>query len=89
MQMSPRKFKEQTTVLKSPIKGKGQKEMQIPVCVSRENGGYISKWDMSFWDKLMFLFGIKSIWLVVYGSSHPPVFMTCKRTVFQKEKEAI
>ena len=100
MRLTPVKFKDQTTTLSGP-KGTGDLfPKKIPVHVSREHGAYISCWKlgalrkmprkerrMAFRDRLMFLLGLRPIWMVIYAKGHPPVYLSCEKDVFTKEVE--
>ena len=101
MKLIPVKFKNQTTTLSGRPGGSGERDMlpkKIPVHVSREHGAYISCWKlgalrhmsgkdqrMAFSNRLMFLLGLRPIWMVIYTKGHPPVYLTCEKNVFEKE----
>lgn len=84
----PMDFPQKTTVFKTPLKTPAGSPINIPMNVSPENGGYISRWSPTWKDRfLMFFCPKRCVWLVVYGVSHPPVYLVCANSVFTKDKE--
>ena len=79
MKLKAVKFKGHHTVLQ-----KG--DYSVPVLMDREKGAYVSKWKMNFWDRLLFLFNLKSLWVAVYGGGHPPIYLACEKAIFEKSK---
>ena len=52
-----------------------------------ESGECISCWSVSFWQRLKFLFHGK-IWLgILSGSTQPPVWLDCRKTIFTNPKK--
>lgn len=83
--MKPIKFKQSNFKLSKPESMKDEECYPLPICRTNE-GTCISCWKASFWDRLKFLFHGK-IWLgVVSGSTQPPVWLDCTRTVFINQK---
>jgi len=83
--MKPLKFKEANVELKKP--GNMTDEECTSLFVHRsERGECISLWTTSFWSRLKFLFHGK-IWIgVLSGSTQPPIWLDCSKTVFRKTK---
>jgi hypothetical protein len=95
MKLTPVKFNEQTTTLSGPKSQSDDFPKKVPVHLSREHNAYISRWKLgkmkglsprerrkAFWERLMFVLGYTSIWMVVYAKGHPPVYLTCEKSVF-------
>lgn len=84
--MKPIYFPEATVELKKPA------SMTDEECGSLHihraiDGTCISCWTVPFWQRLKFLFHGK-VWLgVLSGSTQPPVWLDCTKTVFIKEKK--
>lgn len=79
--MKPIKFKEATKCLSKPV------SMSETECgslwVFSDEDTCISCWKASFWNRLKFLFHGK-IWLgVLSGTTQPPVWLDCTKTVFK------
>lgn len=64
-------FPESTTELGAP-EGQEEEVYTLPVWVTPDSGVYISKWKMSWWERIQCLFQ-GHVWLHVVGKSHPPV----------------
>jgi hypothetical protein len=99
MKLTPVKFKQHTTVLNGKGERGDKLPQKIPVHLSREHGAYVSCWKlgrlrtmsgkqrrMAFKDRFMFLLGLRPIWMVVYAKGHPPVYLTCEKSVFTEEE---
>jgi len=84
--MNPKHFKEATIELKKP-EGMTDDECGSLHIFQQDNGTCISLWTVSFWERLKFLFH-GHIWLgVLSGTTQPPVWLDCKKTVFIKPKK--
>jgi len=83
--MKPIKFKQSNTELSKPESMTDEECSSLPVCRT-DDGTCISCWKASFLDRVKFLFHGK-IWLgVVSGTTQPPVWLDCTRTVFTNQK---
>ena len=98
MKLIPVKFKDQTTTLSGPRDEENLFPKKIPVHIAREHGAYISCWKLgkfrgtsgrerrqAFRDRLMFVLGLRPIWMVVYTKGHPPIYLSCEKNLFTKE----
>lgn len=83
--MKPLKFKEAQIELKKPASMTDEECGSLWVHRSNQ-GECISAWTTSFWNRLKFLFHGK-IWIgILSGPTQPPVWLECKKTVFEKVK---
>ncbi len=82
--MIPIKFKEATKELQKP---KGWTDEECGSLWVFSNGTEcISRWKISFKELLKIIL-FRKIWLSVYsGYTQPPVYLSCEKTVFEKEK---
>lgn len=82
--MTPRYFPEATIELKKPS------SMTDEECGSlwihqTSDGQCVSAWKVPFWDRVKLLFH-GTIWLgVMSGRTQPPVWLDCKKTVFEND----
>lgn len=80
--MKPIKFKEQTGVLLKPPSMSVAECGSLPIC--REDNSYRSCWKMSFKERIVAMFYGK-VWMRWCGEvKHPPVSLTCTKTVFNR-----
>lgn len=80
--MKPKYFKEHTAELKKPESMTDEECSSLFVHQDKENQTCISLWTVPFWERLKFLFH-GNIWLgVLSGTTQPPVWLDCKKTVF-------
>jgi len=88
--MKPKFFKEHTVELKKPASMTDEQCSSLYVHQDIVNQTCISLWSVPFWQRVKFLFH-GHIWLgVLSGSTQPPVWLHCTKTVFIKqEKECI
>ena len=83
--MKPKHFKESTVELKKPESMTDEECGSLHV-YQQPDGTCVSLWTAPFWQRVKFLFH-GHIWLgVLSGSTQPPVWLDCKKTVFIKPK---
>jgi Zn-finger protein len=84
--MKPIKFKEANKILSKPESWGEEKECGLlPVFTDGEQ--CISCWKLSFIQRINALFFGK-VWLSTYtGKTQPPVWLDCKKTVFEKPEK--
>lgn len=80
--MTPIKFKEVNRTLLKPISMTDEECYSLPVFT--DGSSCVSRWKLSWKERLsILLFG--KIWLVVIsGKTQPPVYLDCSRTVFEE-----
>lgn len=84
--MTPKHFEEATIELKKPESMTDEECSSLHV-FQHADGTCISLWTVSFWQRLKFLFH-GHIWLgVLSGTTQPPVWLDCTKTVFIKPKK--
>ena len=69
--MTPTKFPEATNVLLPP-EGQEDEVNELPIWRHPEGGMVISKWQLSWREKLSLIFG-GHLWFVCWGDTHPPL----------------
>lgn len=58
---------------------------ELPVFVDDVNGQLISKWKLSWLERLQVLWR-GYVWMGVMGSKHPPIWVSSEKTPFNYEK---
>ena len=82
--MSPIKFKEANKNLSKP--SSMTDEECGPLWVFNDNDQCISCWKLSFKERVKALF-FGNIWIgILSGVTQPPIWLDCKKTVFEKQK---
>jgi hypothetical protein len=74
--MKPIKFKEQNIVFKKPPSMTDEECSSLPA--HAYDGGIISCWHMSVWERIKALFTGR-IWFCVLGNEQPPIWLDVKR----------
>lgn len=83
--MKPHHFKESNKVLGKPESMTDEECSSLHVL--NENNQCISKWKAPFWDRVKFLFH-GTVWLgILSGSTQPPVWLDCKKSIFIKSNK--
>ncbi len=79
-------FKEATIELKKPVSMTNEECSSLHV-YQNTDGSCVSCWTVSLWQRIKFLFHGK-IWLgVLSGSTQPPVWLDCTKSVFNTDKK--
>ena len=84
--MKPVSFKEQTKVLQRPASMTDEECGSLPVFSDGEQF-CVSRWKLSLLDKIRIIFFGK-IWLgIISGETQPPVWLDCRRSIFEERPE--
>jgi len=85
--MKPKHFKESTIELKKPEGMTDEECKSLHIYADLKTGTCISLWTVPFWQRIALLFH-GHIWLgVLSGTTQPPVWLDCKKTVFIKPRK--